>query len=53
MDRLESAVNTPRDPTKRALSENDREFLAEMSSLLVSTIDTLKKPVSRKSPSVS
>jgi len=53
MDRLESAVNTPRDPNKRALSEQDREFLTEMSGLLESTIDTLNKPVTRKAPSAS
>jgi hypothetical protein len=53
MDALESAVNTPRHPDKRALSEKDREFLAEMSRLLADTIVVLKKPVSRKPPFAS
>lgn len=43
IDRLESAVNTPRDPSQRALSDTDREFLGEMSRLLAVALDALER----------
>jgi len=36
MDRLESAVNTQRDPGKRPLTNDDRRFLADMTTVLAS-----------------
>lgn len=43
MDRLESAVNTPRDPSQRSLSDADREFLDEMSGLLAVALESLDR----------
>lgn len=43
MDRLESAVNTPREPSQRFLTDRDREFLDEMSRLLAAALDSLER----------
>ena len=52
MDRFESAVNTPREPNQRSLNDLDREFLADMSALLTSALDTLDsdRPITARSP---
>jgi hypothetical protein len=42
IDRLESAVNTPRDPNQRSLSDSDRQFLRDMSGLLAGALDALE-----------
>jgi hypothetical protein len=42
MDRLESAVNTPRDPNRRSLTDLDRQFLTQMSALLATALATLE-----------
>lgn len=43
IDRLESAVNTPRDPNDRTLSALDREFLEDMSARLSTALETLER----------